>query len=957
MPISSKEAASGLVASLGTMFDLPHMSKTLYLLDGMALAYRAHFALIRSPIYTSKGFNTSAIFGFTSTLIELITHQKPSHLAVVFDTSAPTERHRIHPEYKAHREDMPEDLSAAMPHLDRVAEAFGIPVLKLDGYEADDIIGTLAHRAEAEGFDEIFMVTPDKDFGQLVTEKIKMYRPSRQGDGAEIWGVEEIKQKWGIARVEQVIDMLGLCGDVSDNIPGVPGIGPKTAEKLLAAYDTVENLIAHVDELKGKQQERIRDHAEQALLSKKLATIQLDVPIEADWDSIRLDQPDKEKLVPIFAEFEFRTLGKRIFGSDFSIQEAATDLVLMSEDDEKELAAKPKTSASPQLDLIPDIRFKKLADVKTDYRIADTAEKREELIAALRAAGSFAFDTETTALNPRRAQLVGISFSTRPQSGWFVPIKEDAAALDALHPIFTDSSLIKIGHNLKFDLAILAEQGMPVAGTCYDTMLAHALIDPEQRHNLDTLSEDFLQYTPVRFSELIPNVKKGQDIDYSDVDPKALADYAIEDADIALQLWQVFEPKLKQSGQAKVFHEIETPLLPVLVAIEREGIRMDEAALAETGRSLEGHISELQDAIYAIAGREFNLNSPKQLGEVLFDELQLIAKPKKTKTGQYATNEQVLSTLAPKHRIVADILEYRQLTKLKSTYIDALPHSVDPATGRVHTNYGQVQTSTGRLSSNDPNLQNIPVRSERGREIRKAFVPREGWKLLSADYSQIELRILAALTGDEGLLTAFREGRDIHTATAAKIFHVELDAVDRDQRSTAKMVNFGIPYGISAFGLAQRLGTISRTEAQDIIDSYFAQFPGIPGYMERMKESARAKGYVETITGRRRYLRDINSSNGTIRAAAERNAINMPIQGTAADMIKLAMVRIQKSITEKAINTRMLLQVHDELVFDLDPGEEVVVRELVTVGMRDALDLKCPIEIEIGTGNNWLEAH
>ncbi|MDP4776921.1 MAG: DNA polymerase I [Opitutales bacterium] len=931
------------------------MSKKLYLLDGMALAYRAHFALIRSPIYTSKGFNTSAIFGFTSTLIELISNQKPSHLVVVFDTSAPTERHILYPEYKAQREAMPEDLSAAMPHLSRIAEAFGIPVLKMDGYEADDIIGTLAHRAEADGFDEIFMVTPDKDFGQLVTEKIKMYRPSRKGDGAEIWGVNEIKEKWGIARVDQVIDMLGLCGDVSDNIPGVPGIGPKTAEKLLTAYDTVEGIIEHVDELKGKQQERIREHADNARLSKKLATIQLDVPIESDWDSIRLDSPDQEKLVPIFAEFEFRTLGKRIFGSDFSVQETATDLVLMSEDDEK--STKASTADSDQLDLLPQVTFQKLGDVKVDYRIAHDATTRAELIAELKAAGTFAFDTETTALNPRRAQLVGISFSTKPQSGWFLPTQNDITGLEELRPIFADAALTKIGHNLKFDLSILAEQQVQVAGTCYDTMIAHALIDPEQRHNLDTLSEDFLQYSPIRFSELIPDIKKGEDIDYSNVEPKALADYAIEDADIALQLWQVFEPKLEESGQAKVFYEIETPLLPVLATIEREGIRMDEAVLAETGASLIDHIDALQRSIYEAAGREFNLNSPKQLGEVLFDELKLVEKPKKTKTGQYATNEQVLSSLAPKHDIVANILEYRQLTKLKSTYIDSLPHSVDPKTGRVHTNYGQVQTSTGRLSSNDPNLQNIPVRSERGREIRKAFVPRAGWKLLAADYSQIELRILAALTGDEGLLTAFREGRDIHTATAAKIFDIELNAVDRDQRSTAKMVNFGIPYGISAFGLAQRLGTISRTEAQEIIDSYFAQFPGIPGYMERMKESAKEKGYVETITGRRRYLRDINSGNGTIRAAAERNAINMPIQGTAADMIKLAMVRIQKSITEKGLNTRMLLQVHDELVFDLDPSEENVVRELITEGMQKALELPAPIEIEIGIGDNWLQAH
>jgi DNA polymerase-1 len=930
--------------------------KSLYLLDGMALAYRAHFALIRSPIYTSKGFNTSAIFGFTATLIELITKQKPSHLAVVFDTSAPTERHRIHPEYKANREDMPEDLSAAMPHLDRVAEAFGIPVLKLDGYEADDIIGTLAHRAEADGFDQIYMVTPDKDFGQLVTEKIKMYRPGRKGDGGEILGIEEIKEKWGIARVDQVIDMLGLCGDTADNIPGVPGIGPKTAEKLLAQHDTVEGLLDHVDELKGKQQQKVRDNADQARMSKVLATIQLDVPIEADWEAIVLEQPDQTKLVPLFAEFEFRSLGKRIFGADFSPQEAATELILMSEDDEKMgLPSSHLAGTSPQLDLLPDITFKKLGDIKTDYRTVKSNTELAELVTTLTAANTFAFDTETTALNPRAAKLVGISFSTSPQSGYWVPNTESALA--ALRPVFADDALTKIGHNLKFDLAILAEQNVPVAGKCYDTMLAHALIDPEQGHKLDTLSEDFLQYSPIRFSELIPDAKKSEEIDYSGVAEEALAKYAIEDADIALQLWQSFAPKLDESGQAKVFYEIETPLLPVLVAMEREGIRLCETTLAATGESLIVHIAELQASIYASAGREFNLNSPKQLGEILFDELKLVDKPKKTKSGQYATNEQVLSKLAPKHTIVTELLEYRQLTKLKSTYIDSLPNSVDVASGRVHTHYGQAQTATGRLSSNDPNLQNIPIRSPKGREIRKAFVPREGWKLLAADYSQIELRILAALTGDAGLLTAFKDGKDIHTATAAKIFDLAPEQVTRDQRSTAKMVNFGIPYGISAFGLAQRLGTVSRTEAQEIIDSYFAQFPGIPGYMEAQKESAQEKGYVETLCGRRRYLRDINSGNGTIRAAAERNAINMPIQGTAADMIKIAMVRIQKSIAEKGLKSRMLLQVHDELIFDLEPSEEAQLLELVREGMIGALELACPIEIEIGLGENWLEAH
>jgi DNA polymerase-1 len=942
-------------------FNVQKMPKTLYLLDGMALAYRAHFALIRSPIITSKGFNTSAVFGFTGTLIQLITKLQPSHLAVVFDTSAPTARHKLHPEYKAQREEMPEDLAAALPHLDRIAKGFDIPVIKMDGYEADDIIGTLAKRAEADGFDEIFMVTPDKDFGQLVTEKVKMYRPSRQGDGAEILGVDEVKAKWDISRVDQVIDMLGLCGDTSDNIPGVPGIGPKTAAKLLAEYDNVENLIEHVAALKGKQQERVREHADQARLSKTLATIQLDVPIEVDWDTLQLEAPDNEKLAPLFAEFEFRTLGKRLFGSDFTSQQTTSDLVLMSEDDEKAQAESAKSTSGDQLDLLPLVTFKKLEDVKTEYRIANSAALLEKLVAELTTAGTYAFDTETTSLNPRSARLVGISFSIKAQSGWFVPIPDDSGAaksiLETLRPVFKDVHLTKIGHNLKFDLSILAENSIEASGPYYDTMLAHALIDPERRHNLDALSEEFLNYSPIRFSELIPDAKKGQTIDYSNIDPGTLANYAIEDADVTLQLWHLFIEKLKESGQSKVFYEIEMPLLPVLVAMEREGIVVDKTTLSDIGRSLDNQIVKLSDSINAEAGREFNLNSPKQLGEILFDELKLVEKPKKTKTGQYATNEQVLTSLAPKNPIVANILEYRQLTKLKSTYIDALPHAIDSVSERVHTHYGQVQTTTGRLSSNDPNLQNIPIRSAQGREIRKAFIARPGWKLLSADYSQIELRILAALTRDEGLLTAFSEGRDIHAATAAKIFDVALDAVTREQRSTAKMVNFGIPYGISAFGLAQRLGTVSRTEAQAIIDSYFKQFPGIPDYMNQMKESAKTNGYVETITGRRRYLRDINSSNATIRASAERNAINMPIQGTAADMIKIAMVKIQNSLDEQKLNTRMLLQVHDELVFDVDPSEETIVRELVRDGMKNALDLKCPIEIEIGIGDNWLEAH
>lgn len=911
----------------------------------MALAYRAHFALIRSPIYTAGGFNTSAIFGFTATLVELIKSRQPSHLAVVFDTSAPTERHRIHPAYKANREEMPEELAAAMPHLDRIAEAFGIPVLKLDGYEADDIIGTLAHRAEKDGFQAIYMVTPDKDFCQLVTDRIKIYRPGRKGDNPEVIDVPGVLEKWGIQRVDQVIDMLGLCGDSVDNIPGVPGIGPKTAQKLLANYDTLEGIIENTGKLKGKQQENLINHSEQAILSKILATIQLDVPVSVEWDSLLLEKPAQEKLQPLFDEFEFRTLGKRIFGEDFSLQSTSSG-------PSGELK---KAESSDPIELFPTTSFTTLKDIDTNYQTVDSEDKIKLLIDSLRQAGTFAIDTETTSLNPRRAKLVGISFSTKPKTGWWLPATPEA--LDAIRPVLSDPEIIKIGHNLKYDLSVLAENNCPVEGPCFDTMLAHALIDPGQRHNLDTLAEDCLKYTPIHFRELFPDQQKDEVVDYSGIDPEKLADYAIEDADVTLQLWQHFQPLLKDCGQADVFLDIETPLLPVLVEMERQGIALSTETLRETGEELGAHIIKLQRSVYESAGREFNLNSPKQLGEVLFDELRLVEKPKKTRTGQYATNEQVLSSLAAKHPIVAELLEYRQLSKLKSTYVDALPHAVDPTTKRVHTHYSQVQTATGRLSSNDPNLQNIPIRSEQGRKIRNAFIPCSGWKLLAADYSQIELRILAALSGDEGLLKAFREGRDIHTATAAKIFDIAPEMVDRNQRSTAKMVNFGIPYGISAFGLAHRLGTVSRSEAQEIIENYFEQFPGIPGYMEQCIKQAREQGYVQTYSGRRRYLPDINSKNGSIRSAAERNAINMPIQGTAADMIKLAMIRVASEMSRQNLESRMLLQVHDELLFEVAPGEETELASIITSGMTDALPLDCPIEIQIGTGQNWLEAH
>ncbi|MGB0374536.1 MAG: DNA polymerase I [Opitutales bacterium] len=927
--------------------------KKLFLLDGMALAYRAHFALIRSPIFNSKGMNTSAAYGFTATLIDLIQKQQPTHLAIAFDTSAPTARHELHPEYKANREAMPEDLSIALPYIETIAEGFNIPIIKMDGYEADDIIGTLAQKAENEGFDSIYMVTPDKDFGQLVTEKIKMYRPSRKGDGAEVWGISEILEKWDIQSTEQVIDMLGLCGDVSDNIPGVPGIGPKTAAKLLSSYGTIENLLAHTEELKGKQKEQLENYSEQAKLSKELATINKEVPVIYNWSDYTLNDPSKDQLESLFSELEFRTLGRRLFGENFQInKESEANFSLQSESDTQD------QSTSLQTELLPESthNLKTLKDIPAQYILIKNQSEKEALAEAIKESQVFAFDTETDSLDIHNAQLKGIAFVTQKNKGWFLPYQEDD--INFLKELFGNEAYTKIGHNLKFDISILENHGCPIKGTCYDTLIAHSLIEPEQRHNLDILAENLLQYKTIPFSELVPNAKKGATIDYDTVDIDKLTNYAIEDADITFQLWQLLEPQLESLGQSEVFYKIEMPLLPVLIAMEREGINICETTLKNIGDTLSVEIEKLRSEIYDTAGQEFNLNSPKQLGVILFEVLKLSEKPKKTKTGQYATNEQTLSGLATKHRIAAALLEYRQLNKLISTYIDALPLSVNSKTHHIHTNFGQVQTSTGRLSSNNPNLQNIPIRSTNGKQIRKAFIPRQPeWKILSADYSQIELRILAALSEDPSMIQAFNDRQDIHASTAAKIFDVPIKDVSREQRSTAKMVNFGIPYGISAFGLAQRLGTVSRTEAQAIIDNYFQQFPTIQNYINDQVEKARKDGYVTTLMGRRRYLRDINSSNGSIRAASERNAINMPIQGTAADLIKIAMIRISTKMKEANLQSKLLLQVHDELIFDLHPDEESSLKEILKTEMVHAIDFNCPLEIDIGIGNNWLEAH
>ncbi|MDD5263053.1 MAG: DNA polymerase I [Methylacidiphilales bacterium] len=947
----------------------------LFLLDGMALLYRAHFAFITRPIMNSKGLNTSALFGFTNTLLDLLNKQQPSHLAVAFDTHAPTARHIAFPAYKAQREETPEDILIAVPKIKELLAAFNIPVLELDGFEADDIIGTLARRAEREGF-TTYMVTPDKDFAQLVDEKTFIYKPGRQGDSAEILGLKEIREKWGISNPSQVIDILGLWGDASDNIPGVPGVGEKTAQKLIAEFGSVENLLANTGKLKGKQKENFEKFAEQARISKELATINCKSPIPVSIEKLVLRPKNEAALKSLFIELEFNAFGKRLFGENFKAghaaktQEAREQTSRVSDDFQLESESdlpvpdpgQPETGGSSEEAGEVRPNFRTIRDVPHEYKSITTQGERRELLALLKEQPVFAFDTETSGLDPREAILIGISFSFQAGTGCFVHFPEKRpnalAVLEEFRGLFENSETEKAGHNLKFDLSILSAYGLQVQGPLFDTMIAHALIEPEQRHNLNALSEIYLGYSPVPITALIGE-KGEQQKSMLDADKEALTEYAAEDADIAWQLREKFIPLLKQSGQEKVFYQVEAPLIPVLVSMEAAGVAIDIFALEEFSQKLAVEMDRATQDVYKLAGHEFNLNSPKQLGVVLFDELKIAEKPKKTKTGQYTTNEQVLLSLSGQHKIVERLLDYREATKLKSTYVDALPNAVSPRTGRVHTTYSQAATSTGRLASANPNLQNIPIRTDMGREIRKAFIsdPRlKDFIILSADYSQIELRIIAALSGDKGMISAFEKKIDIHSATAARVFGVELDQVSGDMRRKAKMVNFGIAYGISAFGLAQRLG-ISRTEAGEIISQYNRQFPGVQTYMDETIEFCRKNGFVETITGRRRYLRDIHSANATIRNAAERNAINMPIQGTAADMIKMAMAGISREFRERNLKSRMLLQVHDELVFELQRSEEAEVRERLEHCMKTAITLAVPIEVEIGTGKNWLEAH
>ncbi len=911
--------------------------KVLCLLDGLALAYRAHFALINNPVTNSRGMNTSAPLVFTNTLLELLERFEPTHLAAVFDTGEPTYRHEEFAEYKAQRESMPEDLGTAMPYVFRVLEGFNIPVVRVDGWEADDVIGTLARRAETAGM-TTYMVTPDKDFAQLVSPRTLLYRPGRSGRPPELLGEEEVRAKWKIERVEQIPDLFGLMGDAIDNVPGVPGIGEKTAQKLVADFGTVEQLLDRVQEIKGKRRQVLQEHADQALLSKRLVTIETEVPLELEIEALKRGPADDRVLTGLFSELEFNALGKRLFGDDF---EAGVQRMMAGVEEPHEVRS--------------------IADVDHDYRTVEDTAGRAALIAELRQAGAFALDLETTSLNPRTCELLGLAVSHTPHAGAYVPFPQDEeegrAVLEELRSVLEDPSVAKIGHNLKFDLVALRWHGIEVRGHLFDTMVAAFLAVPDLRRSLDYLSQALLGYKPVPITDLIG--ERGEDQrSMRDVPLEELTAYAVEDADVALQLSRKLEPMLDESGQKRVYEEAEAPLIPVLAAMEHAGIRVDPAILKTISDELAARIESSARRIEELAGEPFNLNSPQQLGNILFEKLQLDPNARRTsKSKQYKTDEMVLTRLSHEHEIAARILEHRLCTKLKSTYLDMLPGAIFPGTGRVHTHYEQAVAATGRMQSSGPNLQNIPIRTEQGREIRKAFVPGgPEYTLLAADYSQIELRIIAQICGDERMNRAFREREDIHAVTASRIWGVPPEMVDDEMRRQAKTVNFGIIYGISAFGLSERLG-LPRKLGQQFIEQYFDEYPGVRRYMDETIEFCREHGYVETLLGRRRYLKDIHSRNRPVRAAAERNAINSPIQGTAADMIKRAMVAIHHQQVERGWKTRMLLQVHDELLFDLYRDEEEEVREVVAREMKEAIPMDVPIVVEMGTGETWLDAH
>ena len=938
--------------------------KKLFLLDAMALIYRAYFAFNKNPRMTSQGMNTSAIFGFANVLLDLLKKEKPTHIGVAFDTMAPTVRKVEFAAYKAHRQETPGDIIKSLPYIQELIEGFRIPSLSVDGYEADDVIGTLAKQAEKEGF-TTFMMTSDKDFGQLVSENTFIYKPGKFGSDVEILGVKEVCSKFNIRRPEQVIDLLGLWGDASDNIPGIPGVGEVTAKKLLAEFDSVENLIANAGKISNdKLRQKIIEFQKQALMSKQLATIILDVPISFDEEKLRMDTPDESRLKELFDKLEFRTFGQRVFtwisttGNPKFVNgpitgettHTAKEINLRLTDTNDNIK---ETSTSSGL-------ASNIQTTPHTYHLTDTPEKRAGLLAALKLQTAFCFDTETTGIDPNNTELVGISFSWKPHEAFYVPFPENyhetLSIILEFKQILENEDTLKIGQNLKFDISVLKWYEIEVKGPLFDTMLAHYLLQPDMRHGMDFLAETYLNYKPVPIESLIGKKGKNQ-MSMRSVEIETIKEYAAEDADITFQLKQVFEPMLLTTNTKSLFDTIETPLIPVLASMESEGVKINPEALRDFSKELENEIKILESAIHLDAGTTFNIASPKQLGEILYNRLHIVENPKQTKTKQNSTSEDVLVKMEHIHPIIKKILEYRSLTKLKSTYVDVLPSLISPRDGRVHTSYNQAVAATGRLSSNNPNLQNIPIRTEKGREIRKAFIPgNENRILLSADYSQIELRIIAHLSNDAGMMEDFILGHDIHSATASKVYGVPLTEVTRDMRRNAKMVNFGIIYGISAFGLAERLH-IPRKEAAEMIHQYFLKYPGIKAYMENSISSARKSGYVETMMNRRRYLPDITSGNATVRSFAERNAINAPIQGTAADMIKIAMIRIFKKMKQQSLKSKMILQVHDELVFDVHQNETEILKSIVKQEMIGAIPLTIPVLVEIKTGNNWLEAH
>ena len=920
----------------------------LFLLDAYALIYRAYYALIKSPRINSKGFNTSAILGFVNTLEDVLKKENPTHIGIAFDPAGPTFRHEAYPEYKAQREETPEVIRLSVPIIKDIIRAYRIPILEVPGYEADDVIGTLATEAGKRGI-TTYMMTPDKDYGQLVGENVFMYRPRHNDKAFEVMGVEEVKNKYAIQSPLQVIDLLGLMGDASDNIPGCPGVGEKTAQKLIAQFGNIENLLAHTDQLKGALRTKVEENRKQIEFSRFLATIKTDVPLPLDMDALKRESPDEEELRKIFQELEFRTLLERIFKEKPKETPAATpgqgDLFGFFT---------PETTSEPE-----KTNLATLHTLNCNYQLVDNEEKLSQLLQNIVTQSVLSLDTETTSTDPIRAELVGMSFSYAENQAFYVPVPADRSEaqkiVDRFRPVFENREIMKVGQNIKYDMLVLANYGVQLQGPLFDTMVAHYVLQPELRHNMDYLAEIYLNYQTIHIEELIGPKGKNQG-NMRDLPPASVYEYACEDADVTLKLKNKLEKELDENNVRKLFEEIEMPLIPVLAYMERNGVRIDTEALKETSRHFTLRMKQIEEEVYQLAGTEFNIASPKQVGEVLFDRLKIVEKAKKTKTGQYVTSEEVLESLRGKHEVVGKILEHRGLKKLLGTYIDALPQLINPETGRIHTSFNQTVTATGRLSSSNPNLQNIPIRNEDGKEIRKAFIPDDGCIFFSADYSQIELRIMAHLSGDPHMIEAFQKGQDIHAATASKIYKVPLEEVTREQRSKAKTANFGIIYGISVFGLAERLN-VDRKEAKELIDGYFENYPHVKEYMNESIRIARERGYIETIFKRKRYLPDINSRNAVVRGYAERNAINAPIQGSAADIIKVAMVRIYQRFLKEGIQSKMILQVHDELNFSVLPEEQEKVKQIVIEEMESAYKMKAPLLADSGWGQNWLEAH